>query len=247
LSHQSADGKSGIITDVYVTPGNVNDCIPYVARIKYQKEKYNFPIKEVGIDQAYDQIEIHKEMHDLGIKTYIPIKKTSSVNTNVFSVKDFTYDETKDIYICPAGNELRYVSVNKVNRSKSYAACTQHCNKCSLKPRCLGGKRKYRALDIPFFQEIANMQRQNSSTARYNEVQRLRQIFCEGNFATQKECHNLRRTRKRGNKNVTEHCLLSALALNLKRLVKYLKDQPAPTLFFSPVFFFFRKIRILSF
>ncbi len=54
---------------------------------------------------------------------------------------------------------------------------------------------------------------------------RLRKIWCEGNFSHQKANHNLRKTFKRGNEKVTEHCLLSACALNLKRLVKYLKGR----------------------
>ena len=40
------------------------------------------------------------------------------------------------------------------------------------------------------------------------------------NFGLQKRCHNLRSTRKRGIENVEEQCLLSACALNLKRLIK---------------------------
>ena len=50
-----------------------------------------------------------------------------------------------------------------------------------------------------------------------------RQVWSEGNFSHQKANHNLRKTFKRGIEKVTEHCLLSAYALNLKRLVKYLK------------------------
>ena len=46
------------------------------------------------------------------------------------------------------------------------------------------------------------------------------QIWCEGNFAHQKEQYNLRRTFKRGIEKIIEQCLLSACALNLKRLVK---------------------------
>jgi len=48
-----------------------------------------------------------------------------------------------------------------------------------------------------------------------------RQVVCEGNYAIQKRCHNLRFTRFRGIENVTIQCLLSSSALNLKRLVKY--------------------------
>ena len=45
-----------------------------------------------------------------------------------------------------------------------------------------------------------------------------------------KERHNLRRTRKRGIEKVTEQCLLSACALNLKRLVAALKVRTSTNL-----------------
>ncbi|MCL2375567.1 MAG: transposase [Firmicutes bacterium] len=54
----------------------------------------------------------------------------------------------------------------------------------------------------------------------------IRRIYAEGNFALQKDNHNMRKTRKRGNIKVSEHCLMSAMALNLKRLVKYLQANP---------------------
>ena len=60
----------------------------------------------------------------------------------------------------------------------------------------------------------------NLNTPEYHTAMRLRKIWCEGNFAHQKEQHNLRRTFKRGIEKLTEQCLLSACALNLKRLVK---------------------------
>ena len=69
-------------------------------------------------------------------------------------------------------------------------------------------------------EEARREQRKNINTAEYFSAMRLRQIWCEGNFAHQKERHNLKRTFKRGIEKVTEQCLLSACALNLKRLVK---------------------------
>ena len=72
LNHQTIDGNSGIITDVHVTPGNVNDNVPHAERVKYQVNKYDFKTKAVGGDAGYDSPEIHAEMLKLGIKTYIP-------------------------------------------------------------------------------------------------------------------------------------------------------------------------------
>ena len=37
LDRRTVDSKCNIITDVHVTPGNVNDAQPYVERLKVQK------------------------------------------------------------------------------------------------------------------------------------------------------------------------------------------------------------------
>jgi len=229
LNHQSVDSKSGIITDVFVSPGNVLDFEPYVDRIKYQINKYNFRILEVGLDRGYDCTEIHKEMYDLGIKTFMPFKDMEGrTSDRIYPPSVFAYDSVKDVYTCPNGFDLRYSSIDKTHHKKIYRASVTVCKICPLNKMCIGDNIKCRTLHIPFFKEEADIQRANYGTKRYYEVQRKRRIYCEGNFALQNDNHNLRRTRKRGNATVTEHCLCSALALNLKRLVKYLKYRDYP-------------------
>lgn len=78
--------------------------------------------------------------------------------------------------------------------------------------------------------EAREKQTKNIDTPEYRQAMRARQIWCEGNFSHQKERHNLRRTRKRGIEKVTEQCLLSACALNLKRLVAALKARTSANL-----------------
>jgi hypothetical protein len=69
-------------------------------------------------------------------------------------------------------------------------------------------------------------QQENNGTPEYYEAMRLRQIWCEGNFSHQKANHNLDRTGKCGLGKAFEHCLLSATALNLRRMVKLLRGLP---------------------
>ena len=52
LDHRTVDGKCNIITDVYVTPGNINDATPYVERIITQMEKFNFDPEAVSTDSV---------------------------------------------------------------------------------------------------------------------------------------------------------------------------------------------------
>lgn len=167
----------------------------------------------------------------MGIKTYTPLIDTEAIrrHSKMYSPADFTYDEGKNTYICPNNCELKYSSVDTSERKKVYRSSRKDCSLCPLRMKCIGGSTiTARAIRVSFFKNEVDFQRSNHGTKRYYEVQQKRRIFCEGAFALQKDNHNLRRTRKRGHERVTEHCLCSALALNIKKLVKYLKHKGTP-------------------
>lgn len=71
LSHTSIDTAKGVITDVHVTAGNVNDHIPILERIKVQKSKLGITIKAVGADKGYDFSEVHYGLEKEHINGYI--------------------------------------------------------------------------------------------------------------------------------------------------------------------------------
>ena len=75
-------------------------------------------------------------------------------------------------------------------------------------------------------------------------MMRLRKIWAEGSFAVLKREHCLSKVRKRGISAVTEECLLSAMALNLKRIAKAIllflsKIKNMDRRLFSPVHILF--------
>ena len=57
----------------------------------------------------------------------------------------------------------------------------------------------------------------------YKDALKKRQIWCEGIFAAQKCRHNLTHILRRSLEEAEDHCLLSATALNLKRMIKWLR------------------------
>lgn len=76
-----------------------------------------------------------------------------------------------------------------------------------------------RLLDTYFRPTVRrHLARQNEPD--YLDALRKRQIWCEGTFATQKWGHNLTRVLRRGLEAAEDHCLLSATALNLKRMIR---------------------------
>lgn len=223
LSHTSLDGKNGIITDVYATAGNVNDHIPFVSRVKVLKNRLGLPIQAIGADKGYDVSEVHYGLEQEGITGHVTPTELSVAESIIET--DFVYDKETDTFTCPGGKLLRWTHVKRLREAqidKVYAAKTKDCKACSRRANCFGPKQKFRKLLVSLFHESEKRNRSRATTGDYARIQRLRRIWCEGTFGILKTQHNMATTYKRGIVNIQEQCLLSASALNIKRMVKAL-------------------------
>lgn len=224
LSHQSLDAAHGIVVDVAVTPGNGNDSEPYLGRIEYIRDHLGLDIKAAGADSAYGTSLICRAMEDMGIRLYTP-GATGGVSYKVeFRREDFRYEQQKDCFICPAGKELPLRSLERehYNICRTYRADRKDCRCCPMLSRCVSDSHRSRTVRVNIFEDAVKRMRERDGTPFHQRILNLRQIWCEGSFAAQKSMHNLRRLFRRGLGAAEEHCLLSAMALNLKRMVKCL-------------------------
>ena len=139
-------------------------------------------------------------------------------------------------YACMKGHHLNFEAL--VYKKTVYSRLRSKCKGCEYLQHCAMDRGRIRINAIPFYPAFyANMHR--CETMAYKAMKRLRAIWSEGTFAALKREHNLKRARKRGLNRMSEECLLSALALNLKRIVKAL-GQP-PYLFDSTIIFQHRR------
>lgn len=220
LSHQTCDSKKGIITDVHVTAGNVTDSTVHSKRICHQIKKFNFKPESICADAGYDSSEIHKDMLDRNIQTYIPKKSTPTVNKDIFNADCFAYDEEKDVLICPNNKELKFSTFKAKDGAKRYKSTRKQCENCEFRDKCISGEAKYRQVERAYHKIASEKQHKADGSIEYLAAMRLRKIYCEGNFSHQKARHNLSRLNKIGLGNANMHCLLSACAFNLNRMVK---------------------------
>lgn len=225
LVHQCSDADTGIILNVNVTSGDVQDCECCVNEYKYLKETMRLPIRAAGLDSGYDTIAIHFGLSKLGIKAFIrPCDRGSKKETKWLSRKEFIWDNLNNRYICPNNKELKYRCMTYPKASPPmliYASKSEDCQDCKYRIKCFAANKKHREIGRRIFLEYQEAGRDRIGKYFYKYILERRQIICEGNFALQKRCHNLRATRFRGIDKVSVQCLLSASALNLKRLVKY--------------------------
>ena len=179
--------------------------------------------KAVCADGGYDNCEIYNSMMERKIKTFIPRRDKPISNASYdeeFQPENFIYDEESDTYICPMGCTLNYCGYLKSKGYLRYSAKYSECKNCPVRSRCIGNANHGRRIERHMHEKARQYQIKNLDTSEYYRAMRLRKVWCEGNFSHQKERHNLRRTLKRGIEKITEQGLLSACALNLKRLVK---------------------------
>lgn len=223
LPHQTVDCDHGIILGVTVTPGDVHDSVPYLEQLEYI-HKNVIPIQSATADSAYDFPLAHQALCEQGIQFFVRPQRVHPTTKVEFVRELFRYDEQRDCYFCPNGKPLE---LHGVGRSASavtwrYQARREDCQSCPDRHRCLSQSHRNwgRKLERSVFHETVqrDLARQNEPT--YLDALRKRQIWCEGTFAAQKWGHNLTRVLRRGLEAVEDHCLLSATALNLKRMIR---------------------------
>ena len=243
LMETTVDCKCGIITGVDVYPANEKESLLVLRHLERQI-KNGVPMKNIVLDRGYDTGAVHRGLELLGITGYIPAIQFS----NSPEKYGFSYLPKEDAFSCPEGVRLVYQRLNCSQTTGKYLRCYQvqgdACRTCKRQSDCFkqtGIRRRILGSSCyPAF--YRGHERIGSDT--YWHMMRLRKIWAEGSFAVLKREHCLSKVRKRGISAVTEECLLSVMALNLKRIAKAIllflsKTKNMDWRLFSPVHILF--------
>lgn len=216
LDHRTVDSRANIITDVYVTPGNVNDVNPYIGRLKAQIEKFKFKVEKVGLDAGYNVSSICKRLHDMGIQAAMGSRRGVHQKGKYGKYK-FTYLKEWDVYICPERNYLEYVTTNR-NGYREYKCKNDRCASCPCREQCLSEKQKTKSLRRHVWEDYKDEAYVFTHTDEGKRIYARRKETVERSFADAKELFGLRYCRMRGLFKVAEQCLLTAAVQNMKKI-----------------------------
>jgi transposase len=171
----------------------------------------------VVADKGYSSAREVEACVAANITPYLPKPETSANKAlGLFTKNDFHYDRERDLYICPAGEELtfRHASHEKGRDVRYYR--TYACGHCALRPQCtrnLQSRRISRSANEHVLEEM------NARVASNPEILRKRKAIVEHPFGTIKRWMNQAYFLTRGLTNVRAEFCLSALAYNLKRVL----------------------------
>jgi transposase len=198
-----------------------------VSKIQGLKKELEIEAETVNImDAGYDnEQEILNNQDKEGIEIIVQPKKVAAANNNKkkgnvkkkFDIEDFTYDETKDVYICPAGQELRrqYTKTEESGRKTICYQCYQ-CRNCQLKGACTENKI---GRNISISVNKKEMDRFYTLMKEKAAIAAKRKEIVEHPFGTLKRNMGFTYFMQRGKENVEAEFKFMSFIYNLKRVL----------------------------
>ncbi|HFS5789687.1 TPA: IS1182 family transposase [Citrobacter werkmanii] len=216
LDHRTVDGKHGIITDPFVTPGNVHDSQPFIGRLKRQLARFGLEPVAAGVDAGYFTAAVCHLTQETGI-ALVPGYRRPNKGQNAYQKKHFRYDPDKDVYVCPAGAELGYGTTDR-NGYRHYRSDRAICAACPARDNCTKSGRTQKTITRHVWEEAKEKANVLRLTKWGKKVYARRKETVERSFADAKQHHGHRYARFRGLMKVQMQCLLAATAQNLKKM-----------------------------
>ncbi len=134
----------------------------------------------------------------------------------------FCYDPERDVYICPAGNTLKWSRYHQQRRAHFYTAKVSDCRDCPLKAACTTAKRRSVSRLVNEPARAATVR----AGPRYEHLQRRRWVNEHLNMLGKRD-HALSRAHGLGLAAMRIQVALVAVAIDLNKLVRHVCTPPA--------------------
>ena len=196
------------------------------AMAKAAKQVLEVKTLQVLADAGYYSSAELKACEDDGIVAYVPPPEGNGrlEKQGRFSLNDFSYDGTADVYRCPSGKLLRPMEGRWQNASGRveirYVSRKATCKACELKTRCLSQKATQRT--IRRWEDEDVLERHRARMEGADELMRRRFAIVEHPFGTIKCRAGYRHFLVRGFDKVRGEWNLMALCYNFTRVLNIL-------------------------
>jgi Transposase DDE domain len=220
LDHRTTDMKFNIITDAFVTPGNVHDSVPYLQRLDRQIERFKLEVEAVALDSGYLTNPICKGLSDRNVFGVIAHRRYHPTK-GLFPKWKFTYDPEANSYLCPNGQILPYRTTTREGY-REYKSDPKQCVDCPLLEECTRSKSHQKVVTRHIWEDHKEKVRLNRLSKSGKELYKYRKEKIERSFADSKQLHGLRYCRLRGIRNASEQVLLTAACQNMKKIATHL-------------------------
>jgi transposase len=221
MAQVSVDAAHHVITQIQTDHADKKDsqCLPSLLNntINNLKEE-GLQIEEVFADAGYSSGEALKALEEKNITGYIP-----NFGQYKPTREGFSYDAAHDRYTCSRGVHLPFkkIQTNSLGyKMRVYRSSAKDCGRCPLRSVCIGKsdfKKIDDSIDKPFYDRMyARLQKVNRE-----KIRQIRSSTVEPVLGTLVNYLAMRRVNTRGIEQANKCIIMSAVAYNLKKLLKW--------------------------
>lgn len=215
--HTTVDDQAGVIVDVELTTGEVNEGTKLTEGLKRVEAITGRKVERVTADATYAHPMNYKVLEARGTEAIVPPMPERKASRKI-PLRRFSYDGQHRVVWCPAGKRMKRSS--RARTGWIYRAATRECQDCPYRRRCLSPSATVRTVCIvdgyeALLRARRNKPRWDDATRRWYGRHRWQVEGAHGEAKTQ---HGLRRAVRRGLTNVAIQVYLTAAVMNLKRL-----------------------------
>jgi IS5 family transposase len=217
----SVDTAHHVITQIQTNYADKKDsqCLPSLVNNTIDNlQQEGLQIEEVYADAGYSSGEALKALEENNIIGYIP-----NFGQYKPSREGFAYDKENDRYVCSQGKYLPFkklITTSLGYKMKVYRSSSKDCKNCSLRSVCIG-KSDFKKIDDTIDKHLYDKMHARLQTVNREKIRQLRSSTVEPVLGTLVNYLAMRRVNTRGIKQAAKCILMSAIAYNLKKLLKW--------------------------
>jgi len=220
LAQTSVDTEHHVITHIEAFHADKKDsqCLPQV--IDGLKENLNpdgLIIEQILADTGYSSGAALKALEQNDITGYIP-----NFGKYKHEREGFTYHKEGDYYTCPQNKKVEFKKIksNNGHLGKEYRTSRTDCGPCPFRTSCIGKSPEKKIIDTvdkPYYDKMHD----RLKTPYAKKMKRLRQSTVEPVLGTLINFLGMKRVNTRGIKLANKCMLMSAIAYNIKKALKF--------------------------
>jgi transposase len=233
LLDMTIDPDSELITAVNVLPGNGAEAADAVTLIQQEESAQGNDVEGISIDGAGYNGPVLRELTDpqgLNLEVTVPpptLAPRTTFGPERFSLK--VIDERTSEVTCPAGQTTRSRSRTRQKTGDRFQFRNKQCAGCPLRTECLENPASPRGRVVIKNDYEADYKKvhEKAQTPEYRDTRRTHPKI-ERKLGEVARHHGARRASFRGLAKVLTQAVLTALAVNIKRMIKLVNANTIP-------------------
>ena len=215
------DADSELLTGINVLPANGDEGGDAVALIEQEEAAQGNDVEAVSIDGAGYRGPVLRALTDpdgLNVEVFTP--PSERIPLTVFGPEQFTLSADGATLTCPAGQTTTQHERNTNDTGVKFRFSKKQCGGCALREQCLSDpKTRSRTVIKNDYEAEYKAAQAKAHTPEYAKVRKEHPAI-ERKLSELVRRHDIRHARYRGLSKVLRQGWLTALVVNLKRLVR---------------------------